>query len=229
MLLDYIKTDLMPWLEQVRDGFNGTQSETISPKLRAVGKALGFEPGKSAAYGLGESLKKMSDAMTLLFASLSSSKAGSAGSSLDQIATSLTTLADSLTRVTKALTDFNGASGFEKLKRFGKYTVSQTPMALLNNVIKNAVGSRFSTSTQASGGPVRGGRPYLVGENGPEMFVPSGAGGIRTASQTRGMLGGTVINLNGIIDADSARRSIEYVLQNSGKRLGAINLTGSAL
>ena len=62
------------------------------------------------------------------------------------------------------------------------------------------------------------------------MFVPSGNGGIRTASQTRGMLGGGVtINLNGIVDADSARRSIEYVLQNSGKRLGAVNLTGSAL
>jgi hypothetical protein len=31
---------------------------------------------------------------------------------------------------------------------------------------------------RASGGPVRGGRPYMVGERGPEMFVPSGSGTI---------------------------------------------------
>jgi phage-related minor tail protein len=81
---------------------------------------------------------------------------------------------------------------------------------------------------KASGGPVRGGRPYLVGENGPEMFVPSGAGAIRTASQTRGMgYGSTVINLNGIVDAESARRSIEKLMRESSLRTGTVNLNGS--
>jgi TP901 family phage tail tape measure protein len=32
--------------------------------------------------------------------------------------------------------------------------------------------------TRAMGGPVNAGRPYLVGENGPELFVPRNAGGI---------------------------------------------------
>ena len=31
---------------------------------------------------------------------------------------------------------------------------------------------------RAMGGPVKGGRPYLVGENGPELFVPKNSGGI---------------------------------------------------
>jgi len=38
-----------------------------------------------------------------------------------------------------------------------------------------------------------------------------------------------VINLNGIVDAESARRSIEQVLQRSSLRSGAINLVGSAI
>ena len=29
---------------------------------------------------------------------------------------------------------------------------------------------------RATGGPVTGGRPYLVGERGPELFVPTAAG-----------------------------------------------------
>jgi hypothetical protein len=41
--------------------------------------------------------------------------------------------------------------------------------------------------------------------------------------------GGHTFILNGIVDADSARRSIERVLQNSGKRLGPINLSGSGI
>jgi phage-related minor tail protein len=31
---------------------------------------------------------------------------------------------------------------------------------------------------RATGGPVTGGRPYLVGERGPELFVPTAAGRI---------------------------------------------------
>jgi len=34
------------------------------------------------------------------------------------------------------------------------------------------------------------------------------------------------INLNGIIDGESARRSIEKLLQDSARRTGAINLAG---
>ena len=51
---------------------------------------------------------------------------------------------------------------------------------------------------RASGGPVSGGSPYLVGEQGPELFVPPGSGTIMPT----GMLGsmaqsGPTINYNG--------------------------------
>jgi hypothetical protein len=45
-------------------------------------------------------------------------------------------------------------------------------------------------SKRAKGGPVMPGRPYLVGEEGPEMIVPSRAGHVMTAKETAGALGG---------------------------------------
>jgi hypothetical protein len=79
---------------------------------------------------------------------------------------------------------------------------------------------------RATGGGVMANRPYMVGEFGPELFVPSGSGSIRPNG---GGSGTTIINLNGIVDAESARRSIERLLQNSSRRTGAINLVGATL
>ena len=46
---------------------------------------------------------------------------------------------------------------------------------------------------RASGGPVSGGTPYIVGEQGPELFVPSNSGSI----VPNGAMGGqTVIHVN---------------------------------
>lgn len=42
---------------------------------------------------------------------------------------------------------------------------------------------------RASGGPVRKGEPYLVGEEGPEIMVPDGNGTVLTAGQTASLAG----------------------------------------
>lgn len=52
---------------------------------------------------------------------------------------------------------------------------------LMDSLTSSIGGSSFMTSLfgigkRASGGPVTGGKPYLVGENGPELMVPSAAG-----------------------------------------------------
>lgn len=46
---------------------------------------------------------------------------------------------------------------------------------------------------RASGGHVTSGNPYLVGENGPELFSPAGSGKIIPTGQLNGMRGGNVI------------------------------------
>lgn len=42
----------------------------------------------------------------------------------------------------------------------------------------SGIGSFFAGLFKAEGGPVLGGKPYIVGERGPEVFVPRGSGSI---------------------------------------------------
>jgi TP901 family phage tail tape measure protein len=43
--------------------------------------------------------------------------------------------------------------------------------------------------TRANGGPASGGQPYLVGERGPELFVPSTNGGVMSNNDLRSAMG----------------------------------------
>jgi hypothetical protein len=101
----------------------------------------------------------------------------------------------------------------------------------LGNAIKNsAIGKSLtgifnSVAGRAAGGSVMGGQAYRVGEFGSELFVPSGSGSIRPDKGG----GGNTFIFNGVIDGESARRSIEKLLQNSARRTGAINLVGANL
>jgi hypothetical protein len=70
------------------------------------------------------------------------------------------------------------------------------------------------------------GQVTRVGEFGPELFVSSGSGSIRPDN---GAGSGVTIIMNGVIDGESARRSIERLLQDSSRRTGAINLVGATL
>lgn len=55
------------------------------------------------------------------------------------------------------------------------------------------------TPARAAGGPVSGGSPYMVGERGPELFVPGNSGHIIP----NGGSSGTTINVHNIVDRDS--------------------------
>jgi len=44
--------------------------------------------------------------------------------------------------------------------------------------LASVVSSLFGAPGRATGGPVSPGQPYMVGENGPELFVPTSAGSI---------------------------------------------------
>lgn len=62
----------------------------------------------------------------------------------------------------------------------------------LSEAIARAVGGLFSGS-RADGGPVQGGGAYLVGERGPEVFRPQGAGTIEP-------IGGADVTVNVRVD-----------------------------
>jgi hypothetical protein len=54
----------------------------------------------------------------------------------------------------------------------------------LTNELTGEYGAGLGIMKRASGGPVASGTPYLVGEQGPELFVPSGYGRIMDAFST---------------------------------------------
>jgi hypothetical protein len=96
-----------------------------------------------------------------------------------------------------------------------------------NNPVTQAVGGAIDNifgGGRANGGPVNAGTSYVVGERGPELFVPNTSGKI---IPNGGSGGGSTINLtvNGAIDPEGTARTIVDVLNRSFSRgtLGALN------
>jgi hypothetical protein len=101
--------------------------------------------------------------------------------------------------------------------------------AIKNSAFGKAIGRIVDrvTGGKAVGGMVSAGQAVRVGEMGSEVFIPGTSGQIIPNNKLGG--GGTIININGVIDAESARRSIEKLLQNSARRTSPINLIGATL
>lgn len=74
---------------------------------------------------------------------------------------------------------------------------------------------------KAAGGPVSGNTPYLIGEQGPELFMPSGSGTIIPNSKMSDM-GGTTNVTNNYINAIDTK-SFEERLLNSSNAIWAAN------
>jgi hypothetical protein len=67
----------------------------------------------------------------------------------------------------------------------------------------------------ATGGLTSENKPYIVGERGPELFVPSSNGRIIPNNKLSGGGGNIFINVNGAIDQEGTARRIVDVLNNS--------------
>lgn len=96
-----------------------------------------------------------------------------------------------------------------------------------NNPVTKAIGGLLDNvfgGGKANGGPVTSGTSYIVGERGPELFVPNTNGLIIPNGQsmpgTSGSNQGSTINItvNGAIDSESTARQIVSILNNSSSR-----------
>lgn len=90
-----------------------------------------------------------------------------------------------------------GAFGGAESALSGASTSMSTPLAgdffgTAGSVSSGTGSGVFALPARASGGPVVAGQPYLVGEEGPEPFIPSTAGTILPAKA----LGGAKVTLN---------------------------------
>ena len=208
---------LLEQVNLVAIGFSGEdQKKGLTNKVRALSNDL---DGKSGGVKLGESLKDVADSFGQLFGALSGDKAKSGNSNLENLAKALQSVASGINAI---------ANAYRKAKSLGGRLLDliQIEEGEGPKFADSRFGKFFNYTNRAAGGSVMGGQAVRVGEFGPEMFVPSGSGSIRKASGTGD---GVTIIMNGVIDGESARRSIERLLQDSARRPGAINLIGATL
>ena len=193
-MLTYIKTKVVPWLGEVKTGFDGL----------AKGK-------KSPANVLGESIKNMFVSFQNLFGTLSGTNASNSLSTLDQMAGALTKIADAITKVTNAV----GAAG----KWWGKWGPWVSLLGGRNSDLRPW--QNPGTGSQPKITP-----PVQRGKGGRSADIlrptPTPTPTVRQSSMSNG--GNTIINLNGIVDAESARRSIEKLMKTSSLRTGEVNI-----
>jgi hypothetical protein len=116
--------------------------------------------------------------------------------------------------------------GFQRLAGFIDRVVDSIKALVklvMDNPVVQGIGGAISSAFggfRAAGGSVSAGTPYVVGERGAELFVPSSNGTI----VPNGGTGSTInITVNGAIDAEGTARTIVDVLNRSNARgtLGA--------
>ncbi len=111
-----------------------------------------------------------------------------------------------------------GKFGFEDLKRVALSVMDEIARAALRDGIASIAGgggsgdgglsaltslvmSLFGAPGRATGGPVSPGRPYWVGERGPELFVPANAGSVAAPKEGGGRDVRVAITVNAAADA----------------------------
>lgn len=112
---------------------------------------------------------------------------------------------------------------YNALNRLIKF-INDNPIALGSTGVAGFGLQRLFGGGRAMGGPVNAGTSYVVGERGPELFVPNTAGTI--VPNGGGGRGNTInVTVNGAIDAEGTARTIVDVLNRSFSRgtLGALN------
>ena len=88
-------------------------------------------------------------------------------------------------------------------------------MQTIGNIFKSFMGG----GARANGGPVMAGRPYLVGERGPEPFIPSTSGYIQRNGDLHGAGRGSVINIyaDRSVVANDIRQMIGQAMVATGR------------
>jgi hypothetical protein len=207
-LLPTMKT-LLENVNMVAKGFSGDDPEGLSNRAREL---AGNFSG-NGANSLGGSLRAVADSFAKLFTTITEDGDESTNT-LQTFANALESVANGINAITRAYGRVVALGDKFRASLVGQFVYAEGRFAP-----ENAPG-------RAAGGPVMAGGAYRVGEFGPEMFVPSGSGSIRPDN---GSGQGVTIIMNGVIDGESARRSIERLLQDSSRRTGAVNLVGATL
>jgi len=84
----------------------------------------------------------------------------------------------------------------------------------------NREANRGSFSKRAAGGPVVRGKPYIVGENGPEIVVPDDSGRVLSAGASRGlMVQGAMTGLQSSMGGGGTVQEVRLTVDGNDQRL----------
>ena len=120
-----------------------------------------------------------------------------------------------------------GKFGFEDLKRTALAAMAEIAAAAIRGGIQaaggggkggllaaaaNVLAAAMGAPGRATGGPVAPGRPYLVGERGPELFVPTASGRVEAG-------GGGVREIRMSINVSAPAGEAPQALARSGRQV----------
>jgi hypothetical protein len=142
------------------------------------------------------------------------------GGALEDFVNKLPTLKDNLDTLTKST--FKGMSdglmsivkGTESVGDAFKKMAAQLIMQAIQLFVIDKITGGFLSfvkglTGKAIGGPVQSGKPYMVGERGPEMFVPNQSGSIVPSNK----MGGGGITVVNNVDARGADTSVDIKIR----------------
>ena len=142
------------------------------------------------------------------------------GGALEDFVNKLPTLKDNLDTLTKST--FKGMSeglmsivkGTESVGNAFKKMAAQLIMQAIQLFVIDKITGGFLSfvkglTGKAIGGPVQAGQPYMVGERGPEMFVPNQSGSIVPSNK----MGGGGITVVNNVDARGADASVDIKIR----------------
>lgn len=181
----FIDTDLPDRLREISKGYDevGEVVEGLNEPVTVV--AEGFERQETALQKAIQSLKDYAEAAKEV-------KANLATAALEGVKTLENALVDVIA---------GAKSAKEAFKDMARSIINDLIRIMIQRSITgplaNAIGNLpFFGGGKAIGGPVQRGAPYLVGERGPELFMPSASGAIVPTKDLAAAGSGVTINQN---------------------------------
>ena len=119
---------------------------------------------------------------------------------------------------------FSGQKLSDVLKQLGLDLIRLVFQNVVTAPLAKGIGGFVSNMFRAEGGPVSSGSPYIVGERGPELFVPGSSGSIVPNDAMRsggGGGGGPSVNITYNIAAGVTKAELAPILDAERRRLKA--------
>ena len=201
-------------LERTGDTANkvGEQTKTFAEQINEAIKKQGDSLANNLARSLAQGKASLGDFKSFL------------NQTLEDIATMIIQKRITQPFVDSILGSLGGTSGAGSIGNILGSIGSGGGMGNIFGSISSGVGSIFSSIGGflglANGGIARGGQAYMVGERGPEMFIPNTTGQV-VSNEQMGPDRETIVNFN--INAIDTQTGMEFLLKNKPQIIGMVS------